>query len=543
MSASKDKLQRKQQIAAGTDKRTAAKAKEKAAHRKTTITYTVVAVLVVAFFAFVFLYTSAFMTRELTAVSINGTDYSVAQLNYYYSTSYMSFYNNNYQYVSYGLYFDPNTSLAEQEYPGGGTWRDYFLDAAVQDMTEIQMLNEQAEAAGFTLPEEQQQAYDQEMENIRTGWEELGYSNLQQYLNLNYGKGVNLEIVERELYRTYVASAYAQSVYDGYEYSEAELDDYYAEHADELDVIDYAYYVITAPAEEETEEAEETEEPEATEEPADTEEAEDTEDTEEAEETEETEDTEEAEEVKEPLDAKAMVDAIDGTDEETFTAYLEEHVGEGTAPVSPSTAGANLSVNYSEFLLDEARQPGDATYVETDAATYVVMFLQRDTNDYPLVSFRHILAQAEDTDGDGVFSDEEIDAAAEEAQSIYDEWQAGDATEDSFAQLANERSDDAGSNTTGGLYEDVYKGNMVQPINDWLFDEDRQAGDTTVVSYDGPNYTGTHVLYFAGQDDMTFARRQADDALRTDAYTSWTEEQLAGYEAVTSHLNMAGKNH
>ena len=35
--------------------------------------------------------------------------------------------------------------------------------------------------------------------------------------------------------------------------------------------------------------------------------------------------------------------------------------------------------------------------------------------------------------------------------------------EDSFAELANQYSDDAGSNTNGGLYEDVYKNQMVAP--------------------------------------------------------------------------------
>lgn len=43
--------------------------------------------------------------------------------------------------------------------------------------------------------------------------------------------------------------------------------------------------------------------------------------------------------------------------------------------------------------------------------------------------------------------------AAQKAQDILDEWKAGDATEDSFAALANEYSQDPGSNTTGGLNE------------------------------------------------------------------------------------------
>lgn len=541
MSASKDKLQRKQQIEAGTDKRTLAKAKEKAQHRKTVVTYSVVAVLLVIFFAFIFLYNSSLPARYTTAVTVDGEDYSVAQLNYYYATSYMTFYNTYGSYISY--FFDTNTSLADQAYSEDMSWRDYFLDSAVQDMAQIQMLNDEAEAAGFTLDEQQQATLDEQLASLETAWEDLGYSNLQQYLNLNYGKGVDKALAEQELTRTFIASAYSQSVYDGFEYSATDLADYYSEHADELDVIDYAYYTVTKPTE--TEETTETEDGTEIDDAAETEEPVETEEPAEAEDAAETEDAADAEQTEEPvLDVQAAAEAIDGTDEETFTEYLEQNVGEGTAPTSLSQAGASLSSNYSEWLLDADREPGDATAIETDSADYVVMFLGRDTNDYPTVSFRHILVMAEDADSDGEISDGEKQAAEDEARELYKQWQDGDATEDSFAELANENSDDSGSNTNGGLYEDVYKGTMVEPINDWLFADGRKAGDTDVVSYDGSNYTGTHVLYFVGQDDMTYAESQADGALRNDAYNSWQEEHMTDYEpVVTSHLSMAGKIH
>ena len=60
----------------------------------------------------------------------------------------------------------------------------------------------------------------------------------------------------------------------------------------------------------------------------------------------------------------------------------------------------------------------------------------------------------------------EKEAAKQKAEEILDEWMSGDATEDSFAALANEKSDD-GNGTTGGLYENVYPGQMVSSFNDW----------------------------------------------------------------------------
>ncbi len=509
MSASKDKKLRKQQIEAGTDKRTIAREKELKERRKTKITYSVVAVVLVVLFAFIFVYNSTFPSRHTTAVTIDGKDYSVAELNFYYSNAYMNFYNNNYYYMSMGLFFDPQTSLAEQQYSDDMTWRDYFIDAAVENMRQIQMLNDQAEAAGFELPAEYEDEYNAAMDDMVNGWKDLGYASLKQYINLNYGRGVDEEMVRTETRKLYVASAYSESIMDSYEYSTDELASYYADHADELDLIEYAYYMVPAPAADDTASGEPGEDA-ASAEPA--------------------------------VDAEALAQAIDGTDLDEFTAQLSEAVADAT-PTTQTMTGTSISTDYAEWLLDSAREPGDATAIESESgSTYVVMFLSRDDNSYPLVSFRHILINAADDDGDGAFSEEEIAAAEATAQEIYDEWQSGDATEDSFAEMANTLSDDGGSNTTGGLYEDVYKGQMVDPINDWLFEDGRKAGDTTVVSYDG-NYTGTHVVYFVGEDDMTYAQYQADSTLRSEDYNSWLEENMESYQATMGSTRLAGRNH
>ena len=489
MSASKDKLLRKQNIEAGTDKRSVALAKEKAQQRKNTILYSVVAALLVVFFAFVFLFNSALPSRHTTAVTINGEKYSVAQLNYYYSTSYLSFYNSYGNYIS--MFFDPSQSLADQEYTEGRSWRDYFLDAAVNSMTQVQMLNDKAQADGFTLPAEQQAAYEDEIASLENGWQDLGYSNLEQFINLCYGKGVDMDMIRTELYRTYVASAYSQSVYEGYEYTPEQLDAHYAEKNGSLDVISFVSYTVTADSE---------------------------------------------------LDAAAMAEALDGTDQEAFAAYLADNT-DGDEPTEQDLTCSSLNDSYADWLSDSARQAGDTTSVEDGNNHYVVMFLSRDDNDYPMASFRHILIEAVDSDGDGEFSQEEKDAAAEEAMGVYTLWQNGDATEESFAAMVPDHSDDSGSVSNGGLYENVAKNTMVDPINDWLFEEGRKPGDTTVVSYDGPNYTGTHVVYYVGQSDLTYAQYQMDNEMRGEAYQSWMDEQMASYTAATAHLGMAGKNH
>ena len=508
MSASKDKVARQQLKDAGLDKRALAKAKEEKERRASTRKYTIVAVVLVLFFAFIFIYNSSLPAKLTTAVTVNGEKYSAAELNYYYSNAYQTYYQNYYYYfyLGYGP-FDTDTPLDEQEYADGQTWHDYFLESAVDTLTQVQMLNEAAEAAGFVLSDEERTEYDESVAEFETAWEDYGYSSLKQFVALVYGDGVTPELVETEMYRMTVASAYAQQVYDDFEYTAEELAAYYEENAASYNEIEYAYCAlenVTSDDEDET---------------ADT----------------------EAEDLV--ALAEAAVAELNGTDFATFETYAAELLG-GTAYETSSTADY-LSTLYSEWLLDESRVAGDVAYFEEeDGCVDIVMYLGLNTNDYKLASFRHLLVQAVDADEDGAYSDDEVAAAEELANTYYAEWQAGAADEDSFAELANTYSEDTGSNTTGGLYEDVYQGQMVTPINDWLFEDGRAAGDTAVLTYnEGGSYTGTHVVYYVGQSDMTYADSLADSALREEDYSAWSEEQLAGYEAVTSHLGLCGDNY
>ena len=126
------------------------------------------------------------------------------------------------------------------------------------------------------------------------------------------------------------------------------------------------------------------------------------------------------------------------------------------------------------------------------------------------VDVRHILVLVEggtqDEDGNTTYSDEEWEACRQEAQAILDEWLAGDATEDSFAALATEKTEDPGSQATGGLYQRVYEGQMVQAFNDWCFDESRQTGDYGLVKTE----YGYHVMYFVDSQPQWKYYAQSD---------------------------------
>lgn len=149
--------------------------------------------------------------------------------------------------------------------------------------------------------------------------------------------------------------------------------------------------------------------------------------------------------------------------------------------------------------------------------------------DIPNVNVRHILVEPEYSE-DGTISDEAWEAAEAEAERIYEEWQSGDATEDSFGELANTYSADPGSNTNGGLYDNVYPGKMVDSFNAWCFDENRQIGDTDIVKTD----YGYHIMYFVGYTDEYYWRTVAESDARYYDGNALLEEMAGRYTATVS---------
>lgn len=151
---------------------------------------------------------------------------------------------------------------------------------------------------------------------------------------------------------------------------------------------------------------------------------------------------------------------------------------------------------------------------------YLSLGYEEGENEYNLTSMRHILIMAE-AGADGSFSEEALSAARARAEELYAEWLAGDKTEESFAELANAYSDDGGSNTNGGFYGDITKGQMMPDIDSWLF-AGREYGDTTLIDIND-RYAGTHIVFFAGEGEL-YSRQLALSGIRDDAMTVWFNE-------------------
>ena len=190
---------------------------------------------------------------------------------------------------------------------------------------------------------------------------------------------------------------------------------------------------------------------------------------------------------------------------------------------------ANLTIESKDF--DAARTAGEGAVVTDDPNSYVVVFHSSGREEYNSVDVRHILFRVDTSslDSSSETYDADLqalkDAAKAKAEDALAQWQANGATEDAFAALANELSDDSGSNTNGGLYTEIVKGQMVTEFNDWCFDASRKTGDTGIVYNEG-SYTGYHVMYFVGEDIPAW-QVSVENVLANSDYAAWVESLVA----------------
>ena len=161
------------------------------------------------------------------------------------------------------------------------------------------------------------------------------------------------------------------------------------------------------------------------------------------------------------------------------------------------------------WAFDDARMSGDTAVIPySTSGYYVAMFHDRVKNDYHPVSVRHILVD-----------DQEL------ANSILEQYRAGEQTEEAFGLLAAQYSSDSNA-SSGGLYENFPRGQMVEPFESWSYDSARKAGDTDIVQTD----YGYHVMYFVGTADAEEWKIAAEHDLHIAAYNEWFAAFTDGVE-------------
>lgn len=179
--------------------------------------------------------------------------------------------------------------------------------------------------------------------------------------------------------------------------------------------------------------------------------------------------------------------------------------------------------SMASWLMDGERKSGDAAALEANGqGYYVVLFLDRYRDETPTVNIRHILLRAE-----GEPNPKAMEEAKARAQAVMREWEAGERTVQSFAALAEQYSDDSGSNANGGQYAYVYEGQMVPNFDAWCFDPARKPGDVGLVEAETAWYRGWHIIYFEGTNSPRW-EQAALEAMEAQEQERWLKAITEG---------------
>lgn len=503
MSASREKRERRSQDAAGREKkdRKSVKPGKPSDRFYNIIAILIAAILVISVGIAVFQNIIA-SGKFFAAVDIGDEKIYPHEVNYYYINSYLNYVNTYGSYLEY-LGLDTSKSLKAQTYSEGNTWHDYFLESALNSVQEIKMLYKEATAAGVTLSEESKAQLESDFESLAASVENQNM-DFATYLSSNYGSRMTADEFKRIMGEVYLAQEYSKQVYDSYTYSDEQIRNYYAENKKNFDLVDYRLFYFSARPENDNPTEEET----ATAKTA----------------------------------AKSLAEIMQAavTDEQSFINLARENAPEDqledyedpdyTLHEGETYSGIKaFNESMADWLFSDERVAGDTTVVESTGGYYVVFMKMRYRNDYNTQHVRHILVEFETDDNSSEPTEKQIEVAKNAAQALYDEWKAGEATEESFAELAKQHSADGGSKENGGLYESIYKGQMVEEFENWVFDPARKPGDTGLVRTD----YGYHIMYYVGSGSPYWTI-QVENAIRNNDYSDF-EESLKEKNPLSSH--------
>lgn len=189
-----------------------------------------IAAIILGLFVFAKLSNSGFFLRHTVSVSSENYEVNNAMMSYFFATNYSSAMAQNSSLFTTYYGFDTSKSLKSQEYPGGGTWYDYFMQSlTVPSVERMLVLCEAARADGYSLTDEDKASIDEAIETIKSSAASSGYS-LALYVMNYYGAGVNIDDVRDCMELTQLSYSYYQHIIDGYNFSEAEWDAHYAEN-------------------------------------------------------------------------------------------------------------------------------------------------------------------------------------------------------------------------------------------------------------------------------------------------------------------------
>jgi hypothetical protein len=369
------------------------------------------------------------------------------------------------------------------------TWGDVIARMTRETLQETYMRVDQAKKHNIELNAENQKLIEDAVaKTLEQSGGEVKANNL---LVDQYGPGADIHLLKEIMGRALLSTQFAQDYPQSFEISADEIETYYKEHTDDFDTVSFRSYVFRLPQTEEGEEA-----------PSEEKKA------------------ELLTELKER--AEDMLQQV--TDEESFVRLLPDYVPESEQDQYTEEPDRTLQTikksgfadtDLRDWMFDGERGTGDKTLLEGSNQTFTIAyFISRQQNEVHLPTVHHILFEADRETA----SDEEKAAARAQAEETLKKISSAEDMETIGNQLV-----EAGEAKESNRFEDVTYGRMVEEFNDWIFDPERESGDTAVVE----TKFGYHVMYFEHFAEDPVWYQDVDKELREQQFQKEMDELKA----------------
>ena len=408
------------------------------------IIWGVVIALIAILIAGIAVVKSGFVHRKLTAFEIAGEKFTVADYNYWYQMIATQVLNSTYSYPD--------------------------RETVMTNIFSIVGVAKAAEAKGYKLDGEELETYNSTLAQLRKDRDAFNGSE-KKFFNQQYGVATTEEIVMKNYKYQLLAIKYYNDFCEDLDYTDTDLENYYKEHGKEtLASLDFRVAIFS------TDNGNTFATPYAS-----------------------------------SADALEAANRLNGliTDEKSFINAVKAEAQSLGLDVSKfkdedtleegfkySSMNAQLT-DVRDWLFSDDRKANDHTVItstidgkEVSYLLFIVNPLSRE--EYKTVDMRHILIST-NTEGTDKTEEQMKTEAKAKIEQICAEWEDTDMTDEKFAELAKKYSSDTTAEN-GGLIEKIYKEQLVESIDKFLFDDARKVGDYKIVE----STYGYHLVYYKG---------------------------------------------
>ena len=519
------------------------------------------AIVLIATIALAIVARNGVFRRNTTVMEVGEHKVSLLEFEYYFNTlysTYASYYGlTSVDIKSVNCYFSDYSDM---------TWYDYFMMETKTQVAEIYLLADEAEAKGFEITEESKKEFEDSLKTLKENAATAGM-DVDEYLSSYYCKNLTEKEFIEYNNRSLLASDFQTDYLEKLEISADRIQEYYGEHEKEYQSVDYYSFALlevngvsvesrkeqieklssldeflTVLKEVRVSDIEDT-----------TSDSESTTSTDSA----STETSSGADDDQQTSDEGTEADTGTENDAAASEAPKEldvaDYLTEGETYLADDETSEwlfNKDTALGSIKVFKSTSSVSGTNIDTYTAVYLV---SRERNDAEVATMRHFLVQAEEQkDADGnVVTDEEgnsvllMDKAREEIAKIEDEFvkalpENADvaAKEQAFKDLfKNNETDDTGSQSTGGLYEDFEQGYMTEEIDEWFFPEDPatrpQEGEYKVIETE----FGCHFVLALGYSNKV--DHDIETALKDEDFNKLLDELKAKTNIVYKENNLA----